>query len=387
MRVPKLKLALVLTFALAVGLAAFDGPTEILAQKQPGKSAARAAESAGSDWPEMRGPNRDGTSPEKNLPEKWSPAGENLLWTAPYGGIAGPVVHADHVYFYAQAGAGPTRQEHLICFDANTGKVLWKRAVNIYHSDVPPHRIAWASPAVDLETGNVYVFAANGQLIAFTRDGRPLWTRYVTEEFGLITTHGGRTVSPAIDGDMVIVSGVSFGWGAHAGGANRIFAFDKRTGELIWLARPGGRPTDTTYAPALIRDVQGVRLFINGLSDGGTHALKVNTGEVVWSLPVSKRGLNTGVISVGDDVIITHSEENLDTSEMGFVAAVNAASRGNLTLQQTRWFRYGFQGGYSSPVTDGKTIYQVDNGALLGAFDAADGKLLWTKKIGTVHKA
>ena len=41
---------------------------------------------AAGDWPEWRGPNRDGTSAEKGLVEKWSLAGENLVWKAPYGG-------------------------------------------------------------------------------------------------------------------------------------------------------------------------------------------------------------------------------------------------------------------------------------------------------------
>src|SRR5580704_7790137 len=49
------------------------------------------------DWPEQRGPNRDGASKETGLPEKWSPSGENLLWRAPYGGRSAPVVIGNRV--------------------------------------------------------------------------------------------------------------------------------------------------------------------------------------------------------------------------------------------------------------------------------------------------
>jgi outer membrane protein assembly factor BamB len=376
-----------LTFLLAIGL--FAVLPEAPAGQRPGKAPAKAASAAaaGSDWLELRGPNRDGTSPEKNLPDKWSLNGENLLWTAPYGGISAPVTHFDHVYYFAQTGAGPTRQETLVCLDANTGKLLWKQSINPYHSDVPPHRVAWASPAVDPATGHVYVHAANGILAAFTREGKPLWRRYLTEDFGMITTHGGRTVSPAVEDGLVIVNGVTFAWGDQSRGASRVYAFDKTNGMLVWQANPGGRPTDTVYAPPFIREVNGAKILFIGLSDGAVHALKLRTGELVWQMMVSKRGLNTGVIAVGDDIIITHSEENMETSEMGMLAAVDAALRGTLKLNQARWMHFGFQGGFSSPVSDGQTIYQIDNGALMAAFDASNGRQLWTKKLGTIQKA
>jgi outer membrane protein assembly factor BamB len=389
MRTHTKSLLFVLTLVLAVGLLFKNDPLLGQAKKAAGKAPAKSAATAvrEADWPELRGPNRNGTSPETGLPEKWTLQGENLLWRVPIGSISGPVVHGDHVYLSAPRGKGPTLQEHLMCFDAKSGKTLWDRPISIYHSDVPPHRIAWASPGVDLETGNVYAFEANGILAAFSRDGKPLWTRYVTEEFGLITTHGGRTVSPVIDGDKVIVFGITFNWGDQAGGGTRIYAFDKNNGELIWMSNPGGRPTDTTYAATYVTEINGTRMVIVGLSDGAMHAVKAETGEPVWRYLVSKRGINTGVILLGTDALITHSEENVDTNEMGMRAAVDATSTGALTAKNVKWMHYGFQGGFASPVSDGKAFYQVDNGALLGAFDVATGNELWTKKIGTVHKA
>ena len=86
-------------------------------------------------------------------------------------------------------------------------------------------------------------------------------------------------------------------------------------------------------------------------------------------------------------MIVTHSEENLATSEMGMVAAVPANSKGTLTDKDARWIVRDVQAGYGSPVSDGERIYLVDNGGILFAFDVKTGKQLWTEKLGTIQKS
>src|SRR5215468_3470625 len=78
------------------------------------------------DWPEQRGPNRDGMSKETGLPEKWSLKGENLLWRAPYGGRSAPVVMGNRIYVQNPAGHNEAEQERVMSLDADTGKVLWE---------------------------------------------------------------------------------------------------------------------------------------------------------------------------------------------------------------------------------------------------------------------
>lgn len=345
------------------------------------------APATGSDWAEWRGPARDGVSHEKALPAKWSPAGDNLAWKVPFGGRSAPIVMGNRVYLQNTAGKGELEQERVMCFNADNGKLLWEHRFNVYLSDVPPHRVGWASPVGDPASGNVYVFGVGGTLLGLTKDGKVLWERSLSEDFGLLTTHGGRTVSPIIDGDLVIISGVTFMWGQHGRGAHRFMAFDKKTGETVWVSAPGGRPYDTTYAPPIITDVNGTRLLIQGASDGVTHAIKPQTGEPVWKYEISKRGLNTGVVVHGTSAILTHSEENLDSSEMGMMVAVDVASKGEIKKEQTKWRIYGWQGGFSSPVIDGDRIYHVDNGANIAAFDVNSGKQLWLQNLGTIQKA
>src|SRR5579862_2056580 len=168
------------------------------------------------DWPDQRGPNRDGVSQEKNLPSKWSVGGENLLWRAPFGGRSAPVTMGNHLYVQNPVGRGEQEQERVMCLDPDSGRVLWEYKFNIFQSDAPAHRVGWASPAIDTETGNVYAIGAGGFMVALTKDGKRVWDRSIGEEFGAFTTHGGRMTSPMIDGNLVIVSLAVSTWGKEA---------------------------------------------------------------------------------------------------------------------------------------------------------------------------
>src|SRR6188474_404583 len=301
------------------------------------------------DWPELRGPNRDGISRETGLIDSWKLNGENFLWRVPYGGRSTPVVMGDRVYVQNPVGRGAALQERVIALDAATGKVIWEYKVNVFQSDVPAHRIAWASPAVDPETGNIFILTGGAEAIALGPDGKRLWSRAFGEEFAAFTTHGGRTMSPVVDGPLVIVSAAVSNWGAHAARAHRFIALDKRTGDVVYVANPGQRPYDTAYAAPLIATINGLRLLIAGLGDGGIHAIKPQTGERVWSFVAAKRAINTGVAVAGNDVFISHGDENLEGNELGMIAAIDGSQTGD--IKTTKWAVRGLEFGYSSPVT------------------------------------
>src|SRR4029079_9376727 len=141
-----------LLIALAVSLGAL---TSAQKPQAPPKSASAGGVALG-DWPEARGRSRDGISKETGLVEKWALNGENFLWRAPYGGRSAPVVMGNRVYVQNPSGHGPELQERVMALDADTGKVVWEYKFYIFQSDVPPHRVGWASPAADPETGNIY---------------------------------------------------------------------------------------------------------------------------------------------------------------------------------------------------------------------------------------
>jgi outer membrane protein assembly factor BamB len=337
------------------------------------------------DWPEMRGPNRDGTSRETGLVDKWALNGENFLWRVPYGGRSAPIVMGNRVYVQNPSGRGPNLQERVMALDADTGRVVWEYKFNVFQSDVPSHRIGWASPAADPETGNIYALSGGAQAIALDRDGKLLWDRSFGEEWAAFTTHGGRTMSPVIDGDLVIVSAAVSNWGTSANRSHRLIALDKRTGEVVYVSNPGGRPYDTAYSSPLIATINGMRLLIAGLGDGAIHAIKPQTGEKVWSFVASKRAINTGVAVKNDLVIVSHGDENMTGNTLGLIAAIDGSQTGD--IKATKWAKQGTEFAFSPPVVDGTRLYQIDGGSTLKAFDIETGNELWSQALGTLQKA
>ena len=91
--------------------------------------------------------------------------------------------------------------------------------------------------------------------VIISPDGELLWRRSFGEEYAAFTTHGGRTMSPLIDGDLVIVGSPVSNWGSHSNRAHRFIALDKRMGEIVYVSSPGGRPYDTAYASPLIATI------------------------------------------------------------------------------------------------------------------------------------
>jgi outer membrane protein assembly factor BamB len=341
---------------------------------------------AASDWPEWRGPSRDGRSAETNLPSKWSPKGENLAWRIPIGSRSSPVAFGNRLYLNAPVGDLANTQERLVAIDAESGKVVWERRFSQYLSDVPQHRASWASPAVDPETGNVYVFTIAAQLVCVGPDGKILWDRSLPDEYGAVTTHGGRTTSPIVDGDKVILNALVLAWGDLNRTGNRYFAFDKKTGQTVWIASPQARHYDTNYSTPIIATIDGTRAMIVGGTDGVYHALKVNTGEKIWSIEVSKRAILNSALFRDNVAYITHGEENMDTTEMGMIAAVDATKTGALAVDAFKWRTRGFLPSFASPVMDNDRLYTVDNSAIVGAFDLKTGAKVWEKTLGTLQK-
>ena len=209
-----------------------------------------------------------------------------------------------------------------MALDADTGKVVWEYKFNIFQSDVPPHRVGWASPAADPETGNIYALERRrARSIALSKDGKLLWERSIGEEFAAFTTHGGRTMSPLVDGDLVIVSAAISSWGTQANRAHRFIALDKRTGDIVCVAKPGGRPYDTAYAAPLIATINGMRLLIAGTRRRrGPRHQAADRREGLELRRRQARDQHRRRRQRQRRVIVSHGDENLDTSELGMIA-------------------------------------------------------------------
>lgn len=337
------------------------------------------ATQAGADWANWRGPERIGVSRDKDLPDKWDlKTGENLVWKNNFGSRSTPIVLNNRVYVINSAGEGATEQERVMCFNADTGEKVWEHRFNVFLTDIVSDRVGWTNLAGDPETGNIYAHGVQGLFFCYDKDGKVLWSKSLTEEFGRISGYGGRVVSPVIDGDLVIVGIVNSSWGEQARGGSRFLACDKKNGDIVWWGDTGGRVKDTYYSTPTIAVIGGQRLLITGGADGGVHAFKVRTGEKVWSYLFGSGAVNCSPVVDGNFVFIGHGDENPDSSEQGRVICVDASQvkEGKPALV---WQVDGIKVKFASPILHEGKIYVCDEVAKLHCLDTKTGKKLWKK--------
>ncbi|MHC4877292.1 MAG: outer membrane protein assembly factor BamB family protein [Planctomycetota bacterium] len=343
------------------------------------------------DWPYWRGPEMNGISREKNIPDSWSPDGENLLWSKPeLASRSTPIVMNGKLYVLARSNPGSEQEgEKVICADAATGEIVWENKFNVFLSDVPDTRVAWSSVTGDPETGNVFALGVCGhfQCIDGTT-GKTLWSRSLSEQFGLLSTYGGRTNYPVIDGDLVIISAIIIGWGEKAKPQHNFIAFDKRNGQPVWYNGTRPLPYDTTYSAPVLSVANGMKVLLFGSGDGGVHAFQTQTGKSVWKYPVSLRGINSSPTVAGSLVIAGHSEENVDSNEMGALFALKLDGSGNLMeTGGEAWRNREMFVGKSAPLVVGDKIYAVEDKGNLFVVDLKTGEKIDREKLGTMGRA
>lgn len=340
-------------------------------------------------WLNWRGPEGTGVSQEKGLPEKIAPEGKDALWQMGISGGGTPVIANGKLYALGYRGQGADLQEVLFCANADTGKILWERAYNDFISDIVYDRYAIGSPCVDPETGNVYVTTSAGVFACFTADGKPVFQHSLMEELGRLTFTNGRTGGPIIEQDLVIIRYITSNWGGEGAAMDRFYAFDKKSGKLVWSCSPGVAPKDNSFARPIFGWKDGKRVFYSGTGDGSVICANARTGETYWRYPISAGGMNATVLLYKGTVISIHADENLDSSDKGRMTAIKVdatpkpAEAGPPVLDRSsEAWRNGLLSISSSPVIVGNRIYQVISTGQLCCVDADNGKVLWEYKLG-----
>ncbi|MFN5770751.1 MAG: PQQ-binding-like beta-propeller repeat protein, partial [Pirellulaceae bacterium] len=341
------------------------------------------------DWPHWRGPDMNGLSLEKGLPEKWSPKGENLLWRREeLASRSTPIVMNGRLYAVCRAFPETTQEgEKTVCADATTGDILWESIHNIFLSDAPAERVGWSSVVGDPETDRVYVLGLGCAFQCLDgKTGKVIWEHSMSEEYGMLSTYGGRTNFPVVFEDLVIISGVMTGWGDTAVPAHRFVAFDKNTGAAVWFLSTKLRPEDTTYSTPVFAMLDGQVAMVVGAGDGAIYAIQPRTGKVIWKYQASTRGLNTTPVVDSNGIVYSgHSEQNSsDTTILGSIFAFDGNTQGEITEDKLLWKIPKRTVGRSSPIKVGDRLYCVEDGALLVVIDAKTGKEITTKKLGRI---
>jgi outer membrane protein assembly factor BamB len=250
-----------------------------------------AQPASGNDWPQWRGPNHDGISPESGWLAAWTPAGPKRLWEGSVGiGYSSFAVSQGRLYTMGNVA----EKDSVFCFDALTGKPLWKHEYPCAAKDPNGYHGTRCTPTVDED--RAYTLSRHGQFFCLdSPTGHVKWSKDFKQEFGAEPPTWGFAGSPLIERDWVLT---------EAGGKNSpsVAAFDKRTGKLVWRAGsdvPG-------YASLIPLDLAGERCFLQFSTD---HLIcrRMKDGAEMWRLPwKTSYGVNAATpIIQGGEIFIS----------------------------------------------------------------------------------
>jgi outer membrane protein assembly factor BamB len=305
------------------------------------------------DWPQWRGPQRDGVSGEK-LPASWPAQGPRVAWqTSVGGGYSCMAVVGQRLVTLEQDGDC----EAVVCRNSETGKEQWRfRYPDLYsceHGAGPR-----STPTVD--SGLVYTVGATGTFHCLKLDsGEKVWRHDLLDEFKAPNRGWGLSFSPLVEGDLVFTNPGGPGGAALA-------AFDKRSGQLVWKTGddPGG------YSSPVVSLAGGVRqvLFFTG-----TRLVSVAPadGKELWSFPwETVDGCNIATpIVLGDYVFISSGYGR------GCALLKVEADQGQLHAQQV-YANNRMRNHFSTCVYYRDYLYGF-NDAVLTCMELRTGKVAW----------
>ncbi len=183
------------------------------------------------DWPQFRGPKRDGSWDETGILESFPKAGLKIRWRHPVGGgFSSPVVAQGRVFVFDVALTKPTSRERLHCFDETTGKVLWVFSYEEHYGEwtFVPERGAGPTATPIIEQERIYAVGANGYVHCLDiKSGKVIWEKNLWQEYTI--DEMSCRPSPLIEDSLLIVF-----TGARPGAT--VLALDKHTGKEVWKA-------------------------------------------------------------------------------------------------------------------------------------------------------
>jgi len=230
-----------------------------------------AVSSAAADWPQWRGPHRDGHALGVGLARSWPEAGPAVAWRVDGlgNGHSTPSIANGRLFLIVSRGM----DESAVALDAGHGSKLWERRfgrVGAPDQD-PSYPGARSTPTVDGD--RVYALSSNGELACLNAaSGEIHWSRQLREEFGGVLGTWAYAESPLVEGPRVVVS--------PGGTEAAVLALDKLTGEVAWqLEIPDGGPAG--YASIIVDESTGIRQYVGYLSSG-LVGIEPESGRLLW---------------------------------------------------------------------------------------------------------
>ncbi len=331
----------------------------------------------GDDWPQWRGPQRDGVWRETGIIDKFPSDRLKIRWRQPISaGYSGPTVAKGRVYITDRV-TEPKQMERVHCFDAMSGKKIWSYEYACTYRGVSYS--AGPRAAVTINDGRAYVLGSMGDFHCFeAATGKKLWQKDLRTEYKIDRGRmpiWGIASSPLVEGDLVIL---------QIGGRGAcLVAFDKKTGKQRWTALEDR----TSYSAPIMIEQGGKRVLVCWTGDN-VVGLNPQSGEAYWKhrFPPAKM-----VIAIASPVVLENRlflTSFYDGSLM--LKLISDSTNGSIGVEQL-WRRQGrserdtdaLHSIIATPLLAGEYIYGVDSYGELRCLKAKTGDRVWEDKTAT----
>ena len=325
-------------------------------------------------WPRFRGPDGTGVAGDQSVPVKFDET--TLAWSVDLAGpgTSSPVVWGDALFL---TGEDRKRGEvTLQCLDAKTGAKRWLKVLKTgdYHTH-NMNNLASATPCVD---GDVVVLGwFDGKkkvvmLTAYSHGGEKQWDY----EVGDFKASHGISMQPVIEDGRVVYANLH-----QAGGS--VAALDVKTGKPVWRTEFPENADKTTYITPLVRKLHGSdeKEVVIASMTLGVRGLDFATGKENWSL--TGVFIQRTIVSPVDILAGSGAKDSLLMvgCKNGILIAVRPADAKADGSAEVAW-KFGKKTPYvPTPVSDGETLYVLDDGGNLSAVDPVSGEVRWKERL------
>jgi outer membrane protein assembly factor BamB len=336
-------------YTLIIGIIIFSGLLAVV-----------AGQDTGLDWPQWRGPNRNGAIASFTEPSRW-PEALTLRWKIQIGtGYATPLVVGNRIYAFSRQN----ENEVLRAIDAASGMVIW---VSTYPAPfkmnpaTAPHGPGPKSTPAFAD-GRIFTMGMSGMVTAFdAATGKQLWQKPVPPVEQRFHT----AQSPIVDRGLMII---------HVGGTDQgaLTAFETATGDEKWSWNGDG----PAYASPIIVDLNGTRQVIT-FSQKNLVGVDATNGRLLWSVPFEAQyptNAITPLLFGGRTIIVSGQGKPL--------TAYTIVKRNNQWMADLTWENPKLQMAFSNPVLVGDAVFSMsprNSGQFFWA-DAKSGRTLWTSE-------
>ncbi|HIE26730.1 TPA: serine/threonine protein kinase [Candidatus Poribacteria bacterium] len=335
------------------------------------------------NWPRFRGPGGLGISAYTNVPSSWNgETGAGILWKTPVPlpGENSPVVWKNRVFL-----TGATeREREVYCFDADSGELLWQRAVeNIPSGPLEAPEVmedtGFAAPTAVTDGRRVYVIFANGDLVCFDFDGNRIWAKNLGLPENVYGHASSLAMFTSFTDDFVLryrnLLLVLFDQGGAEDDLSKLLALDALSGKIVWQTL---RSVPNSWASPIVINT-GTRAEIITCANPWVIAYEPTTGKELWRAKCLSGDVAPSPVYSNGMVFATN--------EYAYLAAIRPDGEGDVTETHIAWRAEDGLPDICSPLSNGEFVFLLASYGILTCYNAQDGSVVWEQDLEASFKS